>query len=68
MGKSSLVVVEEGWRLGVVPVEPEEQGLKEQVPAPSLATAGGWAYCPGSTGPGSGGKCLQDRDVSVRQV
>lgn len=58
-GKSSLVEEEEGWRLEVVPVESEEQGSEEQVPAPSLAFAEGWACFPGSTGPISGGKCLQ---------
>lgn len=61
-GKSSLVVEAEGWRSGAVPVESEEQGVGEQVPAPSPASAEGWAYCPESTGPGSGGKCLRDRD------
>lgn len=58
-GKSSLVAVEEGWRLVVVPVRLEERGLEEQAHAPFPASAEGWACFPGSTGQGSGGKCLQ---------
>ncbi len=60
-GKSSLVAGEEGWWLVVVPVGLEEQGPEEQVGAPSPASAEGWACFPGSTGPGSGGKCLEDK-------
>lgn len=41
-------------------MELEEQGSKEQVAAPSPATAEGWACCLGSTSPRSGGKCLED--------
>lgn len=62
-GKSSLVVEEEGWRLVVVPVGLEEQGLEEQQPAPSPGSAEGWACFPGNTGPGSGGRCLEDKDM-----
>lgn len=70
-GKSSLVVGEEGWRLVVVPVGLEEQGPEEQVAAPSPASAEGWACFPGSTGPGSGGKCLEDERhvfVETKQI
>lgn len=62
-GKSSLVVGEEGWRLVVVPVALEERGSDQQVPAPSPGFAEGWACFPGSTGPGSGGKCLEGKDI-----
>lgn len=60
---SSLVVGEEGWQPGVAPVELEEQGSVEQMAAPFPAFAEGWACCPGSTSPGSDGKCLQDNDM-----
>lgn len=62
-GKSSLVVEEEGWWLVVVPVGLEERGLEEQQPAPSPGSAEGWACFPGNTGPGSGGRCLEDKDM-----
>lgn len=69
-GKSSLAVGEEGSRPGAVPVvEPEEQGQEVQLPAPSPASAEGWACCPGSTDPRSGGKCLEDTEMFLlRQV
>lgn len=35
----------------------------ERVAALSPASAEGWACCPGNTGPGSDGKCLQDKDM-----
>lgn len=57
-GKSSLAVGEEDWWLVVVPVGLEEQGPEEQVHAPSPVSAEGWACFPGSTNPGSGGRCL----------
>lgn len=61
MGKSFLVVGEEGWWPEVVLVELEEQGVQGQVAAPSPAFAEEWVCCPGSTSPRSGGKCLKDR-------
>lgn len=67
-GKSSLVAVEEGWRLVVVPVRPEERGLEGQAPAPFPASAEEWVCCPESTGQGSGGKCLDDKDMFSIEV
>lgn len=61
-GKSSLVEGEEGWRLVAAPVRLEEQEQEEQTHAPSPASAEGWACFPGSTGPRSDGKCLEDKE------
>lgn len=61
-GKSSWVVGEEGWRLVVVPVGLEELGAEDWKTAPSPGSAEGWACFLESTGPESGGKCLENRD------
>lgn len=58
-GKSSWVVGEEGWRLVVVPVGLEELGAEDWKTAPSPGSAEGWACFLESTGPESGGKCLE---------
>lgn len=44
-------------------MELEEQRSEQQVPSPSPASAEGWVCFPESTGPGSGGKCLEGKDV-----
>lgn len=66
--KSSLLVGEEGWRPGVVPVGLGEQGSAGQRAALSPAAAEGWVCCRESTSPGSDGKCLGDKNkVFVNQ-
>lgn len=63
--KSFLVVGEEGWCLKVGSVGLGEPGAEVQRPSPSPASAGEWACCPGSTGPGSGGRCLRDKEQRI---
>lgn len=60
---SSLAVGEEGWWPVVVPVGQEEPGQEEQEHAPSPEFAERWASFHGSTGPGSGGRCLEDNQM-----
>lgn len=48
-----------------VPGGLEEQGLGEPGPALSPASAEGWACFPENTSPGSGGRCLEDKDMFV---
>lgn len=62
-GKSFSVVGEEDWRPGAVPAGLEKQCSEALVSAPSPASAEGWACFPGNTGPGSGGKCLEDQGM-----
>lgn len=49
----------------MVPAELEEQGSLEWMAVPFPVSAGGWACCPGSTGPGSDDKCLKGNDMFV---
>lgn len=62
---SSLAVGEEGWWPVAVPGGLEEQGEGERGPALSPASAEGLACFPENTSPGSGGRCLEDKDMFI---
>lgn len=59
--RSSLAAGGVGWQWVAAPGGLEELEAGGRGPAPSPASAEGWACFPESTSPGSGGRCLEGK-------